>query len=496
MQRFFQLGHHLLYLLPSLFGVLVLLCLPATHLHAAWRSYSHDKITLVSDLPQSKARRLLQQLVWFDPVVDHYTVPRTESAPPLRVLVFKDRDDFEKIFKQQHFAAFTQPELARTTLVVGPEQVDDALQNTLHEYVHYRLRTQDRSYPMWYEEGLATILSTTQFDRDGDQVVRTTSHRLPAKFANVSFSKIALPALVETTSFDRWPHRKVGGFYKRSAQLTRFLLHAEHIDKVELSRALQAHLSDRSTSLFDKLQHTPAQLEQLMRQFAKTPGKPLLTVTSSVADIDPVVTELTRDDSRLILIQTALSANPRYAARGIRRLLKKHPEDAHLWATLAAAERQFNPRRSAASLQQAISVNPHHPEVLLQTALRELAACPLDRSLNCLNNWQDVTSILRQVLEHNPNHHQAIMWLGVTELYSGNPGGALNYLTIAYHRAPWAPRVNYLLGEAMRLLGNPRARHYLERARYWAYDEQLRKFAEASLNLLPDVRISGLPTNF
>ena len=137
-----------------------------------------------------------------------------------------------------------------------------------------------------------------------------------------------------------------------------------------------------------------------------------------------------------------------------------------------------------------MQLGPDHPEVLLQQALWDLAACPLDRSLVCLDDWQKVTLILRKVLQQQADHYQAILWLGVAELYSGNPGGALNYLTIAHQRAPWAPRVNYLLGEALRLLGNPRARAYLTRAQQWAYDAQLRRFAEVSLSLLPSLKIS------
>ncbi|MEM7077113.1 MAG: hypothetical protein AAF513_00670 [Pseudomonadota bacterium] len=449
---------------------------------ADWRRYEADEITLVADLPAAKARALLQRLRAFDQVMDAY-VPRDGfAAPPLRIVVFAQRREFARIYRSRHFAAFTQPRLSRTTLVVGPDGPDGWLQNLLHEHVHYRLRTASRSVPLWYEEGLATLLSTTRFEREEGVEVASAPLAMPEKYLRRPIANFDLPAMTAVTRLDDWPLGRITSFYKRSAHLTRYLLQ----DKPGVAAALDRHLETREQPIWRELGLSPDDLQRAVTAYNKAADWRVRRF-----ELEPVPaagvreSKLSRDEVDRLLAATALTPNPRYAARTYQRLLKRAPEDAGLWASLAAGQRRFDRAAARRSLERAQQLDPQHPEVLLETAVQAMDACPLDRSMQCLVDWQDVTHILREVLAQNPDHYHAILWLGVTELYSGNPGGALNYLKVAQARAPWAPRVNYLLGEALRLLGNPRCRAYLERARNWAHDARLRGYAEASLGLLP-----------
>ena len=75
--------------------------------------------------------------------------------------------------------------------------------------------------------------------------------------------------------------------------------------------------------------------------------------------------------------------------------------------------------------------------------------------------------------------------LGVVYLHTGRAGDAVNYLRVAWRRAPWAARVNYHLGEAYRLVGDvARARVHLTKALHWAPDAAARDRAALALGLL------------
>ena len=90
--------------------------------------------------------------------------------------------------------------------------------------------------------------------------------------------------------------------------------------------------------------------------------------------------------------------------------------------------------------------------------------------------------MIREALESEPGNIEAIYSLGVVELYSGRPGTALNYLKIAEEHAPWSPRINFHLGEALRLLGDPAGIAYLIKARNWSNSDVWRNLAEKSIS--------------
>ena len=90
--------------------------------------------------------------------------------------------------------------------------------------------------------------------------------------------------------------------------------------------------------------------------------------------------------------------------------------------------------------------------------------------------------MIREALESDPDNIEAIFSLGVIELYSGQPGRAVNYLKIAEAHAPWSPSINFHLGEAFRLLGDPIGKTYLIKARNWAHSNVWRRLAEKSLD--------------
>ena len=91
----------------------------------------------------------------------------------------------------------------------------------------------------------------------------------------------------------------------------------------------------------------------------------------------------------------------------------------------------------------------------------------------------------RVALQVDPERVDAAFGLGVSYLHSGQPGDAVNYLRVAFRRAPWAPRVNYYLGEAYRLSGNNRkAEIHLRKTLNWDRSAGWRELAKLALGKL------------
>ena len=451
-------------------------------LAADWRIYILPQFTLYSDLSQHDAEALIATTLWFARVAEHF-VPVKAKRPPLRIIVFRRHRTFDRVVNQRHFAAYAAPGIAHTTLVVGPGRIDNPTRNLLHEYVHYQLRNQAFAYPLWYEEGLASLLSATQFRRDGEEVSATVGQTLPAKLAN---HRGLLPTLAEVTaiqSIDGWPLDRITGFYRRSAETVQYLLYCPDVDEAA-KHAVGRYLAIREPSLFDAVGLAPEALTRAVRAHTRNPRRAFDTLSFDTQR-ERVDGRVLSETERLKLwAETAQDHNPRYAERLYKRLAALEPDVAsHLarWA-LALAERDLD--RAEEKLAQAQAIATEDPDVLLTRASLIVRRCPLDSTLACLDEWRgEVVASLRRVLAIDPDHFQAILMLGTTELYTGDPGAAVNYLRIAQARAPWSPRANYHLGECLRLLGNPRGRAHLEQTLAWARDPLLKLLATKSLEL-------------
>ncbi len=446
---------------------------------------------LLTDLPPQQAQDLIVQLLWFDQVTQHFVPPAANEDPPsLRLVVFSNQKVFRRVVKYKHFAAYTQPEISGTTLVVGPDEEGGVVLSTLHEYVHYRLRTQTIAFPKWYDEGLAVLLSAVEFNfsphqPDGEvqrQYIARVGHRLPNLLVRDTTPMPPLNKLLDQGTLT-WPTAGLAGYYKLSAHLLQHLLYASPPDGVSYRTVLNDHLHNRTQSLTVMLgEHAEFLRKSLRRHRHNTlPGETLMLTPPAQLHHATRIDPLTPTHLLELKAEVAQSPNPGYAARLYRKLAGQHADNPRYWALLSRVNLDLSLPRAEQALTRAIALDPEHPDVLISQALADIRRCPLDQSLSCLDQWRSATIGLRKVLDHNPEHFQAILWLGVIELYAGRAGSAINYLKIAHNRAPWSALVNFHLGECLRLLGNPRARAHLEQAIWWADDAHLRNLAETAL---------------
>jgi tetratricopeptide (TPR) repeat protein len=106
------------------------------------------------------------------------------------------------------------------------------------------------------------------------------------------------------------------------------------------------------------------------------------------------------------------------------------------------------------------------------------------RGAGCAEKWRRAVKLFRSGIRQDPQRFDAVLGLGLSYLHSGRPGDARNYLRIAYQKAPWAPHINFYLGESYRLIGDRRAVVHLTNARNWSTQKIWRSLAEAALDEL------------
>lgn len=428
-------------------------------------------------------------MVWrlraFRPVAERH-LPGTPNAqdPPLTVIVFRRGGDFRRAVDGAPVVAYMQPSFTESLMVVGPDpQAFTDHESLLHEYVHYLLRTRtDINIPIWFDEGLASMLSATDVAARQAEVGRLPDQRLEQAIRE---SRLSLRDVLDAEDVAQWhPQRRVG-FYAWSWLLVHRLMLGHLGGRDDLRPALEDFLRERYDSLPDALDLSPNALEhRIERYMARRPPSiehPLprrIDASGSYRCLD--------DSERARRLSLAIVPhNPELAVRQLRRRLRQDDGEVELWTALSLAEELAGDREaSLEAARRARSLDPENVSAAVRLATALVIGCVFEVSEPCRARWQESVPLLRESLRRDPVRQDAIFTLGLAYLYSGRPGDALNYLRIAHQRQPWAAHVNYYLGESYRLVGDVRAREHLMRARQWSSTELWRTLAEAGLELL------------
>lgn len=494
-----------------------------------WFSYEPASgpagLVLNTDVKASAATELLHELARFDVLVDQYIEPfvelAREIAPQLEgrrldtagvdgltLLVLSKRRDFVRMFKPSHFSAFTLPTLDQTTLVVGPIDRGKGLrENLLHEYVHYRLRRDvPGGLPLWFEEGLASYLSKVKFHRDSLNPLSLrvelgrwalpkytepysvtgvrTSHTGGVR-ENLLFADKAmrLSDLLARRNLHAMPRSTVEQFYHTSHALVRHLYANPELDRAALAAALVLDTPNFPAGVDVDLK---AAGRAIRRHYDSTSPATERFNLVGPAEVAVAQQKLSVSQIRRRLADAALTTNPAASANLYEQLAEELPNEVWPWLGSAKALRlQSRVDEAKARLAVAQKLAPEHPAVLLEQAATRTSGCIVMPTEACPQAWLDSMLDLRDALDHNANSYEAIYRLGIAHLYLGQPGEAQGYLQVAWQRVPWSPRVNFFIGESMRLAGDTRARWYLDGAQRWAVTDYYAEAAAQALRLLP-----------
>jgi len=449
-----------------------------------WHQYGSDNLQLVTDLPIAQAQKLNQALHAFAQVVEEYLPEIAERHDGVvRMLVFKERRALQRLVRKTHFAAFAQPGLNETLLVVAPSGRKQTLyDNALHEYTHYLLRTHSRAYPLWYEEGIASVLGASNVRWRKDHIEVRVGMQ-PAPQAVLDPGELSSHGLQQTLAarvHNDWGVVQMHSHYQRSAWIAHYFTFNQRQDAAVQKARLQQYWERRDTNLFESMEVSPNRLLRKLRVHASRNHRARMHRVELMQP--PQAVAVAPLEVVALQARVAESVNPQKAAELYAYLLRDAPERLDWRADLARAQMQFDPELAARTLEQTADAGA--PSILIERASLAMLKCPLDAQMTCRDEWLQAGEWLRLALAKDPDRFDGIFQLGLVELYTGKPGTAINYLRLAHQRVPWSARVNFQLGECYRLLGYSMARKHLVQARDWAHTDLTVALAEAALDLM------------
>ncbi len=450
-----------------------------------WCRYETPRFDLVTDVASADVHDITRRMELFRLSVNGYIGGETpETKLPLKIFIFKSRQDFRVTVKAGRFAGFMHATLNENHLVLGPQWGNRYLgENALHEYTHHLVRARvDVSYPLWYEEGLASFLATLKI---ADNQVLIGAHPRKARIQNtLSKTRLRLAQVVDTRQVAGWRHDKLSAFYDWSWALVHYLNLG--IDASERQQQLATYLSDSDRNFEQAFGAKPRGLERTLKRHLRGPLPTQLQPLPERADpgdIEPDCLSTAERDSELAI--TMMKHNPKGAIVVLKKLLEQNHAPIETRIALSDAYNQTD--EAATSLQyaeDALERDDTHVSARIQLANVLIGDCVFSREPLCGENWQKAIPLLRSAMRTDPERYDAIFFLGLAYLHSGQAGDAINYLRVAYTKVPWSARVNFYLGEGYRLIGDARARMHLVNARNWASSDVWQDMAELSLEKL------------
>ena len=454
-----------------------------------WCELQTAHFSLLSDLPPRRAIRLADALTRFKLAAEQLVPARqSPTPPPLRIVAFRRSRSFRAAFALENIAGFMRSGLVRHVLAFGPHPgTGDITQTAFHEYAHYLMRArQGMNYPIWYEEGFASLLSTMRFSR---QAVTVGAVPLDA-LLRLEPHEIKVRELVGQRHRMDWAGHDLTRLYAK-AWLFVHMLELGEAAGLPPYRERVPRLLELMDAGVPAPEAVPAALgagaetlEAQLRGYStrgRLPTRRLAIETSRLSSFRQRC--LTETEAALRLGIAASRHNPAFAERLLQRVVTAAPEDADAWAALANVHEDVAAARAAAA--RALALDAGHAGGNTRMAELAVAACKGSTADECLDAWARSAGYYRRALRAQPAAVDAAYGLGVVYLHTGRAGDAVNYLRVAWRRAPWAARVNYHLGEAYRLVGDvARARVHLTKALHWAPDAAARDRAALALGLL------------
>jgi tetratricopeptide (TPR) repeat protein len=463
------------------------ICLPAAvradPFDHTWCRLVTERFEIITDLSAREVNRLAEEMAVFEVVAKAFIHGNGKSADlPLKVVVFRDHDDFRTAMKATRFSGFMQPSLQRGMLIIGPQQNGRPLRETaLHEYTHYLLRNLiDVSFPVWYDEGLANFLSTMTMSRRNV----TIGNAPTALLRNATRTGLVnLSETVESRRVYEWEQIKLNDFYLMAWTLVHFIEFGHKASFDDRREQLEAYLSAVISPFEATFDTSYERLAGELRDYTRKRKLPSIRLPRPKLALRTSERECLDDQSRNYELASAMvQRNPEDALAVMAALNTQDPADVRYLIGLSMAHfqlRQFRESRSFA--QQALTMDPGDPSAQIEFATRLVRGCMLVRAPGCVEKWARAVELFQSSIRADPHRFDAALGLGLSYLHAGNPEDALNYLRIAYQKVPWAPHINFYLGECYRLVDDDRAVVHLTNARNWSSVEIWKRLADAAL---------------
>jgi tetratricopeptide (TPR) repeat protein len=444
-----------------------------------WCEYRTSHVRLVTDIARRNAQATLDDLDRFRTLYDSLYPAEAPGSLPVTILLFGSHKAFLTATDTLHFAGFTIPGLHEYRVLLGPGNRREISRALFHEYAHYLIRNRvDVSYPLWYEEGLATYLGAVNFKRGAAVFGAVPAARLQEASAD---DVLSWQELTDTAHFDGWDHRHIANFYDKSWALVHFIRLGHYVGFEDLRPALADYLNASPREFEASFGRDPDQLGLTLRRYLGRPRLPgeqvSIRAEEHVAPPGRCLSEAERDYE---LAASLTHHRPDLARTLLEPWLAGEPS-ADVLVVLARVQAREETDAAQTTLERALALDPDNASALIERAGLRIRECAWRDGEECPSRWQAAALDYRAALTADPTRFDAAYGLGVAYLHVGKAGDALNYLRVAYQKVPWAAPVNFYLGEGYRLIGDRRSEMHLENARNWAQDDLWRARADAAL---------------
>lgn len=146
-----------------------------------WKEIQSKNFIVYTNAKEKVALEIVQELEAFRAVtLEITTIPPFEEKQPIRVYLFKNRNSFTPFQSTENTLGYFVP--GKNFIVIyayTPSQitVEPQFPIVYHEYIHYLISKHPANFPRWYDEGLATIFETFEFNRGHVTFGKAQLHR-------------------------------------------------------------------------------------------------------------------------------------------------------------------------------------------------------------------------------------------------------------------------------------------------------------------------------
>jgi Tfp pilus assembly protein PilF len=345
---------------------------------------------------------------------------KTAPETPVRIVAFKSEKEYKPYRVNEGAFAYYLRSRKRDYIVMQ-DISSEHHQAAIHEYTHLIVEHLDLKLPVWLNEGMADLYSSLEPKGNQALVGRPLEGRL-AELANQKWLDMAVLLSVNQDSPYYNERQKMSIFYAQSWAL----VHMIELGKAygpDFSKFLNAIASGRSApecfqSVYGK---SLSQVNDDLRIYFKqaTVRGALFDVKLMKSDLEPEVTDLSDFQSSLALADL-LASQKRTMSEASQRLLelaKSHPESVDIQESLGyLAWQQGNIDQAREHFSRAYAEGSQDPDMLFHYAQFLRVAKAPD---------SEIIEVLTRVVAIKPDHTDALMNLGMTQMQAHKFGVAL-----------------------------------------------------------------------
>jgi Flp pilus assembly protein TadD len=347
---------------------------------------------------------------------------RFPTGFPVRIIVFKNREEFSRDSANPSEIAYYAPGVKRDYIVMADASLE-SYRIAVHEYMHLIIRHSGLHIPVWLNEGLADVYSTLRPAKEGVAVGDLIPGRMQPLLGDKWLSFEVLTS-VNTRSPVYNEAERVGVFYAESWALTHMLYlspdYRDHFGKfvMELhhgktsAEACEIAYGRSSAQVFKDLQKYMAGKKFYGRIFE---------TTLSHSEAQPAVTALPDFDSRLMLADLLVATGRLDRAKTEYRQLEQQqpgrPEVTQSLGYFALAEKDAPLARQY--FEKAFAAGEGDPQMCLRLAL-------LEREAN--QPAEKIVPPLERALHSRPDYADARIQLGLMKIKLGEFAAAIDLL--------------------------------------------------------------------